>query len=133
MGKPNALSRQPDHDEGDDDNEDCIILPTTISNRVIQVDIMASPLFNRIWDCQALDRDIASILRTLLANGKSELKTGLSKHWTISNGTILCKGRLYIPHDPELHHDIVSLHHDMPSSGHPGHLKTYELLSRSFW
>src|SRR5882762_2718090 len=133
MGKPDALSRQPDHEEGNDDNEDRVILPATIFNRVIQIDITASPLFNRIRDCQALDRDIASILHTLLANGESELKKGLSKHWTISNGAILHKGRLYVPHDPKLHHDIVSLHHDTPSSSHPGHLKTYELLSRSFW
>src|SRR5882762_8168177 len=133
MGKPDALSQRPDHEEGDDDNEDHIILPATIFNRVIQIDVTASPLFNQICDCQALDRDIASILRTLLANGESELKRGLSKHWTISNGAILHKGWLYVPHDPELRRNIMSLHHDTPGSGHPGHLKTYKLLSQSFW
>ena len=102
MGKPDALSQRPDHEEGDDDNEDRVILPATLFNRVIQVDVTASPLFNQIRDCQALDHDITSILHTLLTNGESELKKGLSKHWTISNGTILRKGRLYVPHDPEL-------------------------------
>jgi len=35
--------------------------------------------------------------------------------------------------DPDLQRDIVKTYHDHITTGHPGHWKTYELVSREFW
>ena len=32
-----------------------------------------------------------------------------------------------------LRQQIVKIHHDLPSAGHPGWWKTYELVSRNYW
>jgi ''chromo'' (CHRromatin Organisation MOdifier) domain./Integrase core domain. len=35
--------------------------------------------------------------------------------------------------DDKLRRTIVQMHHDLPSAGHPGRWKTYELVSRNYW
>ena len=32
-----------------------------------------------------------------------------------------------------LRQKIVQIHYDLPSAGHPGRWKTYELVSRNYW
>src|SRR5258708_36624122 len=39
------------------------------------------------------------------------------------------RGCVYVPKDPQLHHDIVHAHHDSMMTGHPGWWKTLELVS----
>src|SRR5260221_11092104 len=45
----------------------------------------------------------------------------------------LYRGFVYIPKDPQLHHDIVHAHHDSMVTGHPGQWKTLELVSCNYW
>src|SRR5260221_1526678 len=43
------------------------------------------------------------------------------------------RGCVYVPKDPQLHHDIVHAHHDCVMTSHPGWWKTLELVSRNYW
>jgi len=42
--------------------------------------------------------------------------------WNYENGLLLYRGKIYIPHSVEdtLQQQIVQMHHDLPSAGHPG-------------
>ena len=42
-------------------------------------------------------------------------------------------GKVYVPKDGQLRHDIVHQLHDTPMAGHPGRWKTLELVTRNFW
>src|SRR5260221_3185220 len=43
------------------------------------------------------------------------------------------RGRMYVPKDPQLCHDIVHTHHDSMMTSHPGQWKTLELVSHNYW
>src|SRR5258708_6968714 len=43
------------------------------------------------------------------------------------------RGHVYVPKDPQLHHDIVHAHHDSMMTGHPGGGKTLGLVSYIYW
>ena len=49
-----------------------------------------------------------------------------------SDGMLLYKGRILVPNQRSLVHEILRLHHDEPSAGHWGIQKTLELLQRKF-
>lgn len=53
--------------------------------------------------------------------------------WNAEQGLLLFRGCVYVPKDAELRRDIVKLHHDSLSAGHPGRAKTLELVSRNYW
>jgi len=53
--------------------------------------------------------------------------------WVIEKGCVLYRGKLYVPIDANLQHDIVKAHHDAPTVRHPGQWKTNELVSQHYW
>ena len=53
--------------------------------------------------------------------------------WEQTDGLLTYNGRLYIPDDQELRREIVRLCHDTPAAGHPGRMRTTELVQRDFW
>src|SRR5258707_7868121 len=52
-----------------------------------------------------------------------------SDEWERDRGLVMYRGCVYVPRDPQLHHDIVHAHHDSVVTGHPGQWKTLELVS----
>ena len=53
--------------------------------------------------------------------------------WEERDGLVLFRGRVYVPLDTQLRHDIVEAHHDTPVTGHSGRWKTTELVARNYW
>jgi len=43
-----------------------------------------------------------------------------SDEWTCTEGVILYRGRVYVPDNPQLCHDLVHVHHGATVTGHPG-------------
>ena len=41
---------------------------------------------------------------------------------------VLFRGKVYVPLDAQLRHDIMEAHHDTPVTGHSGRWKTTELV-----
>ena len=81
-----------------------------------------------------MNDDVTKDYWQLLKSGPREFGKGL-QDWNFENGLLLYRGKIYIPKDKdeELRRQIIKMHHDLPSAGHPGRWKTYELISRNYW
>ena len=53
--------------------------------------------------------------------------------WEEHDGLVLFRGKVYIPLDAQLRHDIVEAHHDTPVTGHSGQWKMTELVVCNYW
>jgi transposase InsO family protein len=56
-----------------------------------------------------------------------------SAEWSESDGLLVFHGKIYVPKDRELRCRIIEQHHDTHITGHAGHFKTLELVSRNYW
>ncbi len=56
-----------------------------------------------------------------------------SNEWMHTEGVVLYRGRVYIPDNPQLCHDLVHAHHSAIVARHPRHWKMPELVSRNYW
>jgi len=56
-----------------------------------------------------------------------------SAEWSLSNGLLYFRGKIYVPDTSDLHHQIVVLSHDSRLAGHSGRWKTLELVSWNYW
>src|SRR5258707_2423714 len=50
-----------------------------------------------------------------------------------TEGIVLYRGKVYVPDNPQLHHNLVHVHHSATVAGHPRRWKTLELVSRNYW
>src|SRR5713101_1742989 len=103
MGKSDALSRHPDHNMGENDNEDQILLPPTLfAQSLTTIDLQDQALHQRIKERQALDNDLVQVLQIIQANGLSKGKWELQPHWNVQNGLLLYSGHICLPEDWDL-------------------------------
>jgi len=59
----------------------------------------------------------------MVVRALKELNTGKGLHckeWWERDGLVLYRGRVYVPPDAQLRHDIVAALHDSPIMGHSG-------------
>ena len=64
----------------------------------------------------------------------SALKLGIaSKHYTLRNGLILYKGRIFLGPSCCLKPRVLSHVHDSPLGGHSRYLKSFHRLKQDFW
>src|SRR6202044_1881589 len=127
-----ALSRRPDHcPDEDTDNRDITLLPDNLFLNLLDIDLQ-----KQIAKTKDYDFDVANTLKTLLEDGPSTLKQDLAD-WTTEkydgSDILFYKGKNYIPKDEQLRRDIVKLHHDHETAGHPGELETFNSLAKNFW
>ena len=133
------LSRRPDHEEGVEfDNRDQVLLkPEFFAIRAIDAS-HESPINDdellREVKAALLRDDVTKDYQQLLKSGPREFSKSL-EDWNFENGLLLYRGKVYIPksEDDNLRRRIVQMHHDLPLAGHPGRMKTYELVSRNYW
>ena len=53
--------------------------------------------------------------------------------WTFENGLIFYKDKCYVPNDLDLWRKILEKYHDAIPIGHPGQLRTQEIVQRDYW
>ena len=53
--------------------------------------------------------------------------------WEECNCLVLFRGKVYVPLDAQLWHDIVEAHHDTLVTGHLGWWKMTELVAHNYW
>src|SRR5258706_3523358 len=78
------------------------------------------------WSAQYDD----PVVKALKALDVGELH---SNEWMHTEGVVLYQGRVYIPDNPQLCHDLVHAHHSAIVARHPRHWKMPELVSRNYW
>jgi len=137
MGKPDVLSRRPDHCKGASNNEDVVLLrPELFAIRALEG-----------VQLEGLERDILREIRQGNQKGDQEEpvakaarelqqasgKTVHSMEWSEDGGVLWFRGKIYVPRNTDLRRRVVSLCHDMKVAGHPRHWKTLELVFRNYW
>ena len=91
-----ALSRRPDHTKGEDDDKLVTMLPEEQFISLIAVDLR-----DQIKSLSSNDEFIKGIIKCLKERSTPPLRTALSD-WTIDNGIILFKNRVYIPNNRDI-------------------------------
>ena len=124
--KSDALSRQPDYNQGTSDNTNVTVLPPHL---FVQTTTL-SCLFMRATTLSAIDEQVwAHQLQ----------QPELLKKWTTTYplkqiGELHWYGdRLVVMEDISLKRGVISLYHDSPMAGHPGISNTTWAITRDFW
>ena len=73
------------------------------------------------------------IVSILLVTNKSEKDLCIIEGFHLEEGLLYYKGRVYIPADKELKLNILTKAHNVPTAAHPGYIKTYNTLRKSFY
>jgi RNase H-like domain found in reverse transcriptase/Integrase zinc binding domain len=116
MNKADLLSRRPDFDQGKNDNEKVLVLPSELFLNAVEVhQTLEDLVFESQW------------------GKEEELKhlweeVGLQQR---ENGWV--KNTVLVVMDPTLYKNILELYHDHPSAGHPGILKTFTMILADYW
>ncbi|PIL26327.1 hypothetical protein GSI_12083 [Ganoderma sinense ZZ0214-1] len=131
-GWADALSRRPDHQTDDaDDNLDRVLLQpdcfrVLAAKRGHMSVVPEKALLRRIRECGEREQEVADALSKLDKLGPARLQNDLVD-WNTEQGLLLYRGRSLCPKDDALRAEIVRIHHDLPPAGHPGQAKTVEL------
>src|SRR6202795_3427796 len=135
-GKPDALSRRPDHDRGEEDNKDITLLkPEFFEIQALQqghvlIESHETDILKEVRKCKNYEDSVAKSIIELKRSPTKRLRTD---EWPEDQDLTLLGGKVYIPNNIELQRKIVKLHHDSTLAGHPGQWKTLELVSRNYW
>ena len=90
----------------------------------IHIKTKGSDIMDHVCSCTNRDESVVCALK--------ELGSGVNlrgDEWEEHDGLVLFRGKVYVPLDAQLQHDIVEAHHDTPVTGHSGWWKTTELYA----
>ena len=125
---PDALSCRPDLlPTTDSDNNNVTLLPPSLFVHVID-----SALSSRIASSSSSDSLVLQALQSMDGSIPPAFCSRLSD-WQHINGVLTFQGRVYVPPTDNLHHDILCRCYDHVTAGHPGFLKTRQLVAAKFW
>ena len=136
MLKVDSLSRRADHGRGHLDNADIVLLqPELFRIRALEATVsdvraLGDKFLVRIRETEDRDEAVVKAVKELRASAGLGLRNA---EWEEEDGIVLFRGRIYVPLDSKLRHDIVAAHHDGPIVGHPGRWKTTETVARNYW
>ena len=112
-GRADALSRRPDYDQGENDNDQVTVLPEKLFIRVGST-LSYLPTSSSIQNQETLKPWI----------NRNNLKKLNDEWW---------KGTRKVVTEVDEQKKIVQAYHDIPTSGHPGISRTTDLVSRYYW
>ena len=121
-----VLSCWLDHMQGQEEDELVTMLLTDLFLNLISID-----LCNHIAKLTETDAYAATIY-SCIKRKAPPLWTALTD-WTLDNGLILFKNKVYVPEDLDLCWSIIAETHELPVARHPGHFKTLQLLKEWFY
>jgi len=87
-----------------------------------------STFLERVQNCAGQEDSVVRALKEL------NIGKGLChEEWREMDSLILYRGRVYVPPDGQLRHNIVNALHDSPVTGHSGQWKNTDLVAHNFW
>jgi hypothetical protein len=129
-GKPDALSRKPDHLDIPPKLQ--IMLPKEIFTSIaMEPEAELQAQIEKLLDH---DESLEEILE-FLHNGSSTLayvRKGF-KDYQMKAGLPFYQGKIVVPDNKELKRDLITAFHDSPIAGHPGQQRTLELMSQRYY
>src|SRR6266481_6577478 len=115
MNRADHLSRQPDYDQGTEDNQEVMALPDRLFANVINLATLQEDIHQSQTDHEP----------TLYAWEKKHQLTKTPEGWYKNH-------RLVVVEDNALKKGVIHLIHDPDTAGHPGITKTLILLNRNY-
>jgi len=133
MGKMDDLSCQSDHGTGLEDNDNMVLLtPNFFTVRALEGLEAAGEERGILKDIRKGMHDgekeepVARAARELQGSSARSVK---SVEWSLTDGLLYSKGKIYVPDTSDLCCCIVALSHDSRLAGHSRRWKTLELVS----
>jgi len=124
MGKPDALSRRPDHGKGTSNNEDVVLLrPELIVVQALEGLHLEGPERDMLREIRQgnqkgnQEEPVAKAARELRQTSSKMVR---SAEWSEDDRVLRFRGKIYVPWNSDLWRRIVSLCHDTKVAGHPG-------------
>jgi len=137
MGKPDALSRRPDHGKGTFNNEDIVLLrPELIVVRALEELHLEEPERDMLREIRQRNQrgdQEKPVVKAARKLRQTSSKMVCSMEWSEDDGVLWFRGKIYVLWNSDLRRWIVSLCYDTKVAEHPGHWKTLELVSRNYW
>ena len=96
------------------------------------VNLIDTSLSHRIQSFSASDPLVLQALQSMNRSIPPAFHSRLSD-WQYTEGVLTYKGHVYISSDPSLQWAILACCHDYETAGHPGYLKTCQLVASEFW
>src|SRR5271168_3846917 len=113
--------------EEDTENQDRILLPDKMFIRTIDVELYESITKEGEQDV-LMKNTFDALTKGMLLPLNSRLDD-----WKIENNLLFYKERCYVPDNLELRRRIAHQYHDTLPTGHPGQLRTQELIQEHYW
>ena len=96
LTQADALSRRPDHTQGEEDDELITMLPEDLFVSLITTDLQ-----DQIHALSSKDKFIQGIIKCLKDRSTPPLRTALLD-WTNDDGIILFKNKVFVPNDRDI-------------------------------
>ena len=127
LTQADALSQRVDHNLGDHDNEEVTLLSDSLFAHAVHTELQ-----EKIRDTTSCDKRIMG--STTNAWHLKKRPTIESKEdWSMDDGIVLYKERVYVPSDNDLQQEVVRNHHERAIMRHPDTQKTFELVFWEYW
>ena len=128
LSAPDALSWRWDFiPKEDTDNKGVTILPQTLFTRLVDIELNQKIAKSIKKDPQVLDA-----LKALERETPAPFRSRLSD-WKYDAEILTYQGWVFLPDKDDIRKNIIKLHHDHQTTGHPGYLKTQQLISKEYW
>ena len=112
----------------DTSNEHLASEETDTKPSCVHIETKGSNIMDWVHGCTNRDE---SVVRALKELGSGANLRG--DEWEEHDGLVLFRGKVYVPLNAQLRHNIVEAHHDTPVTGHLGWWKTTELVAHNYW
>ena len=103
-----------------------MVLPDDMFLNLLDVSLQ-----EQIVNAKDFDFDVKNANSVLLKDRPTSIRNNL-EDWELEGNdkkkVLFYKGKVYVPKDQDLQCDILKLYHDHETAGHPGELKTYNLV-----
>ena len=128
LAGPNALSRRPNLiPKENNDNNQITLLPESLFVNTIDLAIA-----DKIAKSSEKDPVIPKTLQAMNEDLPTQFRSRLSNR-SYDASILSYQGRIYLPDQDNLWLYLVKKFHDHQTTGHPGYLKTEELLTTGHW
>jgi hypothetical protein len=138
--KPDALSRRHDHMVAEDPKEEVILGPELFVASILEAffpDVVSTIIASmEVTESPSLPDDVRKdqlrdpLIKGFLMVRESDTKS-IPPGWEWNGEFWKKDGRMYV--SEKTRHKVLKAYHDSKTAGHPGSLRTLELVGRDYW
>ena len=128
-GHADGLSRRPDYDQGENDNEDIVVLPDNLFVCASHLEWIEEEEPRHVFQVEDMTKE-----HPIYEQDEVILKPWIDPHCLKKINDMWYKdGRQVVTNDLEHRRSLIQSHHDLPVYGHLGINQMIRLLERYYW